>query len=118
PGGARRLEGPATQGERGSDDMKGLMQERPLDVGLILRHAERIHGAKTIATRTESGVSVATFTQVLDRSRRLAAALRAIGIQKGDRVATFSWNHQQHVEAYVGIPCLGAVLHTLNIRLF
>jgi fatty-acyl-CoA synthase len=94
------------------------MQDRPLNVGLILRHAERIHGRKTLATRTTEGITVATFAQVTERSRRLIAALRALGVEPGDRVGTFSWNHQQHVEAYLGIPAMGAVLHTLNIRLF
>lgn len=98
--------------------MKGLMQDRPLNVAMILRHAERLHGKKTLATRTERGYTVATFAQVIERARRLAAALRALGVSGDDRVATFSWNHQQHVEAYIGVPLMGAVLHTLNIRLF
>jgi fatty-acyl-CoA synthase len=98
--------------------MKGLMQEWPLNLPTLVRHAERMHPRKTITTRTEDGVSVATFTQVIDRARRLATALRRLGVGDGDRVATVCWNHQAHLEAYVAVPCMGAVLHTLNIRLF
>ncbi len=98
--------------------MKGLMQEHPLNLHWILRRAESLHAHKTVATRTRSGVAVATFRDVLLRARRLIAALFALGVKAGDRVATFSWNTQEHLEAYVAVPCAGAVLHTLNIRLF
>ncbi len=98
--------------------MKGLMQEVPLNLPSLVRHGERMHPRKTVATRTDDGVRVATFVQVIDRARRLAAALRRLGVAEGDRVATFCWNHQQHLEAYLAVPCMGAVLHTLNIRLF
>lgn len=98
--------------------MLGLMQDHPLDIPMIFRHAERMHPRKTVATRTDDGVRVATFAELLGRARRLIAALRALGVREGDRVATFCWNHQQHLEAYVGVPSMGAVLHTLNIRLF
>ncbi len=47
-----------------------------------------------------------------------AAALTRLGVQQGDRVGTFMWNNQTHLEAYLAVPCMGAVLHTLNIRLF
>jgi fatty-acyl-CoA synthase len=60
----------------------------------------------------------ATYAQVADNAERLAAALQRLGVRSGDRVATFCWNTQEHLEAYFAIPCLGAVLHTLNIRLF
>ena len=98
--------------------MFGLMQTHPLDIPSIVRHAERMHPGKTVATRTSGGVVTATFASVIARARKLAAALRALGVREGDRVATFSWNHQQHLEAYIAVPCMGAVLHTLNIRLF
>ena len=94
------------------------MQDRPLDLGMILRHAERLHSRKTIATRVEGGIAEASFAEIGQRARRLVAALRALGIRAEDRVATFAWNHQQHVEAYLGVPAMGAILHTLNIRLF
>ena len=64
--------------------MNGLMQEHPLGVQLILRHAERLHGDKTVATRTPSRVSVATFREVAERARRLISGLRALGVGGGD----------------------------------
>jgi fatty-acyl-CoA synthase len=106
-------------GDRPTGDVVlGLMQEHPLDIPTIVRHAERLHPGKTVATRTPRGVTTASFRTVIARARRLIAALRALGVAEGDRVATFSWNHQQHLEAYIAVPCMGAVLHTLNIRLF
>lgn len=94
------------------------MQEQPLNVPMILRHAERLHRGKTVATKTSEGVSVKTFAETLERTRRLIGALRATGVGSGDRVATFCWNHQQHLETYLAVPCMGAILHMLNIRLF
>ena len=93
--------------------MLGLMQDRPLNIPMIVGHAERMHARKTVTTRVEHGVVVTPVGQVLERARRLVAALRALGVREGDRVATFAWNTQQHLEAYVGVPCLGAILHTL-----
>ncbi len=65
----------------------------------------------------EGTVARATYGDVIRRADRLAGALHSLGIRPGDRVATFAWNTQQHLEAYLAIPCMGAVLHTLNIRL-
>src|SRR5712691_11003177 len=98
--------------------MKGLMQEQPLNIPMILRHAEQIHGRKTVTTKTNDGVSRRTFAETAERARRLMAALLDLGVKEDDRVATFCWNHQQHLETYVAVPCTGAILHTLNIRLF
>src|SRR5262245_44976371 len=98
--------------------MKGLMQELPLNIPMIARHAARMHPKKTVATSTTDGVRVVTFAELFERARRLAGALRGLGVSPGDRVATFCWNHPAHLEAYVAVPCMGAVLHTLNIRLF
>src|SRR6266852_2804342 len=98
--------------------MKGLMQEHPLNIPMIVRHAEALHGSKTVTTKTDDGVDVRTFTDVLDRARCLIGALRELGVKPEDRVATFCWNTHQHLETYVAVPCMGAILHTLNIRLF
>jgi fatty-acyl-CoA synthase len=98
--------------------MKGLMQEQPLNIPMILRHAEQVHPRKTVMTKTHEGVSVRTFAETAERARRLMAALQGLGVKEDDRVGTFSWNHQQHLETYVAAPCIGAILHTLNIRLF
>ena len=98
--------------------MKSTMQEAPLLISGILRHGEYVYADKKIFTVTPEGVDEATFLQVAKRSEQLAAALVRLGVKRGDRVATFMWNNQAHVEAYLAIPSMGAVLHTLNIRLF
>jgi fatty-acyl-CoA synthase len=98
--------------------MKGLMQEQPLNIPMILRHGEQVHARKTVTTKTDDGVSVRTFAATAERARRLMAALQGLGVKEDDRVATFCWNHQQHLETYIAAPCIGAILHTLNIRLF
>jgi fatty-acyl-CoA synthase len=98
--------------------MLGLMQDVPLNLASVVRHAERQHAKKKVTTKTADGLKTATFAEVIDRSRRLASALRALGVQGDERVATLCWNHQQHLEVYIAAPCMGAVLHTLNLRLF
>jgi fatty-acyl-CoA synthase len=98
--------------------MLGLMQDVPLNLPSLVRHAERQHARKKVMTKTADGLKTATFAEVIDRSRRLAGALRALGVQGDERVATLCWNHQQHLEVYLAAPCMGAVLHTLNLRLF
>ncbi len=98
--------------------MKSTMQEAPLLISNMLRHGESIYADKKIFTVTPDGVDEATFFQVARRAEQLAAALERLGVRSGDRVATFMWNNQAHVEAYLAVPSMGAVLHTLNIRLF
>ena len=98
--------------------MLGLMQDVPLNLPSLVRHAERMHPHKRVFTRTEGGVERATFAEVIARSLRLAGALRSLGVKDHERVATFCWNHSRHLEAYIAAPCMGAILHTLNIRLF
>lgn len=98
--------------------MQGLMQDVPLNIPSLIRHAEKLHPRKTVTTKTAEGKKTATFAQVIERSRKLAAALRGLGVKDHERVATLCWNHQEHLEAYIAAPCMGAVLHTLNLRLF
>src|SRR5207249_7454542 len=76
------------------------------------------HAGSEVVTCEGERVRRARFAEVAARAERLAAALRRLGIRPGDRVATFSWNTQEHLEAYLAVPSMGAVLHTLNIRLF
>jgi fatty-acyl-CoA synthase len=101
--------------------LEGLMQD---DFPLTLNHIRRRlagynHGAKVVTLAAdESSVYQATHAEVSERVDRLARALRALGIEQGDRVGTFAWNNQRHFELYFAVPCIGAVLHTLNIRLF
>jgi fatty-acyl-CoA synthase len=93
------------------------MQEGELTIAAILRHGEAIYGGSEVATLEEHGVRRVRFAQVAARARRLAAALQRLGVGVGDRVGSFSWNTQEHLEAYLAVPSLGAVLHTINIRL-
>jgi fatty-acyl-CoA synthase len=98
--------------------MDGLMMDYPLLVRHIAERAETVFGDREIVSRTVDGIERSTYAQVVSRARRLASALRDLGIQPGDRVATFGWNSLRHLELYLAVPSLGAVLHTLNIRLF
>ena len=94
------------------------MQLFPLTIAHILRHGSTVHGEAQVSTLTGTDVRRARFGEVAARAGRLAAALRRLGVRAGDCVGTFGWNHQEHLEAYYAVPCMGAVLHTLNIRLF
>jgi acyl-CoA synthetase (AMP-forming)/AMP-acid ligase II len=98
--------------------VQSTMQDFPLTIGAIFRHGRAVFGDSEVVTFEGDGSRRATFTEVAARVDRLAAALRRLGVESGDRVATFAWNTQEHLEAYFAIPCIGGVLHTLNIRLF
>src|SRR5207253_1726869 len=94
------------------------MMDYPLTLLPILERGRRLFGKKEVVTRLGDGTVRATYSQVYEGVHRLAGALAALGVEQGDRVATLCWNHQQHVEAYFAVPCMGAVLHTVNFRLF
>jgi fatty-acyl-CoA synthase len=98
--------------------VQSTMQEFPLTITHLLRHGQAVHSQSDVATFDGQATRHATFGQVAERAERLAAGLRGLGIAEGDRVGTFCWNHQEHLEAYLAVPSMGAVLHTLNIRLF
>jgi fatty-acyl-CoA synthase len=99
--------------------MDGLMQH---DFPLTLRHVlERMRGPYArceVVTQRDGHRTHTPYAEVAERTDRLAAALAELGVERSDRVATFAWNTQQHLELYLAVPCAGAVLHTLNIRLF
>ena len=97
--------------------MNSTMQEVPLLISDIVRRGEWVYADKKVFTVTPEGVEEATFFEIAKRAERLATALTKIGVKNGDRVATFMWNNQSHLEAYLAVPSMGAVLHTLNIRL-
>jgi fatty-acyl-CoA synthase len=94
------------------------MMDHPLTVTQLLEHGARVHPDRQVVTWQGDHAREVSFADTYDRIRRLAGGLRSLGIGTGDVVATFCWNHQEHVEAYFAVPCMGAVLHQLNIRLF
>jgi acyl-CoA synthetase (AMP-forming)/AMP-acid ligase II len=98
--------------------MLSTMQDGPLLISGILRHGQAVYGDSDVITVEPAGDRLSTFGQVAGRAERLASALRRLGVGDSDRVATFAWNDQEHLEAYLAVPSMGAVLHTLNIRLF
>ena len=95
----------------------GLSMDTPLTLDLLLERARRLFPRTTITTRTADGYATTTYGELAERVRHLAGALVALGVQPGDRVATFASNTARHVELYFAVPCIGAVLHTVNIRL-
>src|SRR3954470_191504 len=98
--------------------MDGLMMDRPLLIRDIAERVERIFPEREIVSRTHTGVERSTYGEVVRRARRVASSLERLGVKRGDRVATFGWNSRRHLELYLAVPSMGAVLHTLNIRLF
>src|SRR6185437_4912168 len=99
--------------------MLGLMQQRPLLLSSLIEYAERYHGATEIVSRMLDGsIHRSNYREVGARSRRLAGALRRLGVGHGDRVATLAWNSFRHLELYFGVTGAGSVLHTVNPRLF
>ncbi len=101
--------------------VQGLMQD---DFPLTLNHVRgRMRscnlGAEIVSVTADgSAVERVSHLELTERVDRLARALQRLGVEQGDRVATFAWNNQRHLELYFAIPCMGAVLHTLNVRLF
>src|SRR3954453_22825132 len=98
--------------------MDGLMQDYPLLVRHIAERAETVFPDREVVSSTQDGVERSRVGHVVERARRLASSLEKIGVKRGDRGATFGWNSMRHLELYLAIPSMGAVLHTLNIRLF
>ena len=94
------------------------MQERPLLIQGIFEHGRRVYGDSRVITMSPAGRRESSFADVGLRTHALAHALAGLGVGIEDRVATFCWNDQEHLEAYFAISSMGAVLHTLNIRLF
>jgi fatty-acyl-CoA synthase len=98
--------------------MKGLMMDYQLTLPVLMKRAETLHSQKQIITRLpDKSLHRYTYSDFATRTKKLSVALRNLGIREGDRVATLCWNHYQHLEIYFGIPSVGAVLHTLNLRL-
>ncbi|NIL79465.1 long-chain fatty acid--CoA ligase [Rhodococcoides kroppenstedtii] len=98
--------------------MKSTMQDTPLSIGQLVRFGTSIHATATVTTWSETGPTTVTFADLGRRAAQLAHALRELGVDGDQRVGTFMWNNAAHMEAYMAVPAMGAVLHTLNIRLF
>ncbi len=98
--------------------LESTMQDTPLSIRSIFEYGRRIFAESQVVTFEGDHSRRASFAEVGARAEKLAAALDRLGVKPGDRVATFQWNNQEHLEAYFAVPCMGAVLHTLNIRLF
>src|SRR5690242_15367887 len=94
-----------------------MQDDFPLTIHMLLEHGRRVYGHSEVVTWEGDHARRATYAEVADNAERLAAALSKLGIGDGDRVGTLCWNNQEHLEAYYAVPCMGAVLHTLNIRL-
>jgi fatty-acyl-CoA synthase len=100
--------------------LQGLMQnDFPLTLNHIRRRMQTVNeGAQVVTLLPDGGVQRISHAALAERVDRLARVLRELGVEQGDRVASFAWNNQRHMELYMAAPCTGAVLHTLNVRLF
>jgi fatty-acyl-CoA synthase len=98
--------------------MFSTMSDFPLTIGSIVEYGIKVHGDSLVQTWTTEGPRIASFREVGARARKLARALEKLGIRPGDRVGTLCWNTQEHMEAYFAVSSMGAVVHTLNLRLF
>lgn len=97
--------------------MQGQMMDYPLTLTPILERAPKVFANKEIVTKAGTTLERETFAEWAPRVARLANALEKLGVRRGDRVATFAWNNARHLELYFAVPCMGAVLHPLNLRL-
>jgi len=99
--------------------MLGLMQHHPLLVSSLLEHAANAYpNAQIVSIAPETPVHRCTYADLDGRARQLAKALTALGVRQGDRVGTMAWNGHRHMELFFGVSGMGAVLHTVNPRLF
>ena len=98
--------------------LHGLMQDDyPLTLQHVLQRGRLVYGDSHVVTQTDTGRVRSEFGELAERVDRLSAGLSALGVRSPDRVATLAWNTQQHLELYLSVPSVGAVLHTLNLRL-
>lgn len=98
--------------------MKSTMQSPPLLISDLLRYGTTVHAKSTVTTWTPDGGRTTTYGEIGQQAAQLAHALRKLGIDGDQRVATFMWNNAEHLVTYLAVPSMGAVLHALNIRLF
>ena len=99
--------------------MHGKMMAAPLTITEIMRFADRLYrDTEVISVTMDEGVHRSTYGEIFDRANCVAHALSSLGVELGDRVATLAWNDHRHLELYYGVSCSGAVIHTINPRLF
>ena len=99
--------------------MQGLMQEIPLMISSLIRYAAEYHGDRQVVSRTVEGpIHRYGYAECERRARRVANVMAGLGIGHGDRVGTLAWNGYRHLELFYGVSGMGAVLHTVNPRLF
>ena len=98
--------------------MQGLMQNVPLLISSLIRHADRHHGSvEIVSRRVEGDIHRYTYRELHGRAKQLANALDALGVKQGDRVGTLAWNGYRHMELYYAVAGKGAIVHTINPRL-
>lgn len=97
--------------------MQSLMMDVPLQIKTLLWRAERLYANKQVISRTKDGFETFTLADLGHRARKLSNVLTKLGVQPGDRVGTLAGNIGEHLVAYFGVPCMGAILHTINFRL-
>jgi fatty-acyl-CoA synthase len=97
--------------------MPATMMHMPMTVQMIMDHGLAVFPESKIGTFDGESIAYTSYRDIADSAARLAASLQSLGVVLGDRVATFSWNNTAHMEAYLGIPSMGAIMHTVNIRL-
>src|SRR3954468_1478086 len=95
-----------------------MQHDHPLTLQLILERMRRVYADSQVVGARDGERTVLTYGELVARADRLCRALGDLGVRQGDRVATFAWNTPEHLEAYLAVPCMGAVLHTVNVRLF
>ena len=101
-----------------SGALPGTMMDFPLTLPTILERAGKLFPrVEVVSRKPDRSIHRTNYGEICKRARRLGAALKKLGLQDGDRVASLMWNHASHLEAFWGVPCAGGVLHTLNLRL-
>jgi fatty-acyl-CoA synthase len=98
--------------------MWSTMQDSPLSLSQLVRYGTGVHGEAEVVTWTGESARRSSYAELGGQAARLAHGLRGLGISGDQRVGTFLWNNAEHLAAYLAVPAMGAVLHTLNIRLF
>src|SRR6266478_5646663 len=102
----------AGQAPRGGGSVRSTMMDLPLTITSIMRYGTSVFGDAEVVTWTGDGTKRRTYAEAGRRAARLANALRGLGVDGDQRVGTFMWNNAEHLEAYLAIPSMGAVLHT------